>query len=383
MKTSENWMVTIKQNAKYFAFTLILFLAVVNTGCGGGGSSGSSSEVLPREEIIFNGIGPNGIFDPALAFDPVTNRIWMSYSEVGDSAMWPGQNTTIDTRLAYSDDAGANWYDANLEINTSIDVTLPLPQPNNAGTWVNEVSSIVHDPGAPAEERWKILSHHYLTINGVTHYEIGWIAMKTAPSPEGPWSTERKLFAGALYDSASYGAPEVQLDQLDPELNFCQIFSEPGMVSTAEALYVVLLGIDPTVGNRIILLKWSYPNPSGEWQYLGSFLLGNLDGPLFGYDAFTAPDMFIKGTTHYLITSPRTGNKYLGTFVFEIEDLDSATLIRTGVVPDLIMELYGSDGSHNGAAGYVAEATASGIIYSEVFITPTPFFRIYASHRNP
>ncbi len=365
---------------------MILLIAVVNTGCGGGGSSGSSSGssgALSPEEITFNGIGPDGIFDPALAFDPGTSRIWMSYSEVGDSAMWPGQNTTIDTRLAYSDDAGATWQDAGLEINTALDVILPLPSPNDAGTWVHEVSSIVYDPGAPAAERWKILWHHYLTINGATHYEIGWIAMKTAPAPDGTWSAERKLFAGALYDSVTYGAPEVQLDQLDPELNNCQVFSEPGMVATADALYVVLLGIDPTVGNRIILLKWPYPNPSGEWQYLGSLLLGNVDGPLFGYDAFTAPDIFIKGSTHYLIISPRTGTKYLGTFVFEIEDLDAATLIRTGGVPDLVIELYGEDGSHNGAAGYVAEATASGIIYSEVFITPSPFFRIYASHRNP
>ena len=380
-------MVTIKRYAEYFACALIFFIAVVNTGCGGGGggSSGSSSGALSPEEITFNGIGPDGIFDPALAFDPGTSRIWMSYSEVGDSAMWPGQNTTIDTRLAYSDDAGATWQDAGLEINTALDVTLPLTPPNDAGTWVHEVSSIVYDPGAPAAERWKILWHHYLTINGVTHYEIGWIAMRTAPAPDGPWSAERKLFAGTLYDSVTYGATEVQLDQLDPELNNCQVFSEPGMVATADALYAVLLGIDPTVDNRIILLKWPYPNPSGKWQYLGSLLIGNVDGPLFGYDAFTAPDMFIRGSTHYLIATPRTGTispTYLGTFVFEIEDIDAATLIRTGGVPDLVMELYGADGSHNGAAGYVAEATASGIIYSEVFITPSPFFRIYASHRN-
>ncbi len=384
MYTIERLRLTLKFHPVFYAI-ILLFFSFTMISCGGGSSSSSSPDEPPSKEILFNGIGSKGIFDPSLAFDAGTSRIWMSYSVVDQSVMWPAQNDTIGTRLAYSDDGGANWQDAGLEISTASDVNLPLPAPNNAGTWNHEVSAIVYDPGAPVSERWKMLWHHYLWINGGRFFQHGWIAMKTSPAPDGPWSNERKLFVGSIYDSANdanIGPPEVQLDQMDAELNSCLAFSEPGMVATADALYVVLLGVE-SADNRIVLLKWPYPNSTGLWQYRGSFLTGSIDAASFGYDGFTAPDMFAMGSNYYLITTPQTANKYLGTFIFEIEDLDTASLKRSAGIPDLVMEIYGAGGSHNGAAGYVKEATSSGIIYSQVFTTPPIYFRIYKSLRNP
>ena len=385
-------MVEIKMIRKVNVINLasilvVIFLMIIVYSCGSGGSSSAPPEnVPPPEEINFSGIGTKGIFDPSLAFDPSTNRIWMSYSVVGDSVMWPGQNDTIGTRLAYSDDAGTNWQDAGLEVNTALDVVLPLPSPNDAGTWNHEVSAIVYDPAAPVNERWKMLWHHYLWVNGARHFEHGWIAMRTAPAPDGPWSSERKLFVGSMYNTVNdvtIGPPEVQLDQLDVELNNCLTFSEPGMVATTDALYVVMLGAETPPDNRIVLLKWPYSNPSGLWEYIGSFLVGNVDAASFGYDGFNAPDMFTMGSNYYLIVTPQTANKYLGTFIFEIEDLDTATLKRSAGIPDLVLEFYGEAGTHNGASGYISEATSSGIIYSEVFVIPPLFFRIYKSNINP
>lgn len=39
-------------------------------------------------------------------------------------------------------------------------------------------------------------------------------------------------------------------------------------------------------------------------------------------------------------------------------------------------------GHHNGATGYITEATASGLIYCEALLAPPLFFRIYASRVN-
>ena len=353
-------------------------------GCNSGDPGRTPSEPLP-EEIVFDGIGTRGIFDPCIALDPDTGRIWMSYSLVGDSAMWPDRNSTVSTRLAFSDDAGKTFQGAGLPVNTAEDVVLPLAPPNDAGTWNHEVSAIACDPGAPADQRWKMLWHRYLWVNGIQHFEHGWIAMRTAPAPDGPWSAERKLFAGSLYDSANdvtIGPPEVVLDQLDPALAGCLAFSEPGMVAAPDALYVALLGPEFD-DNRILLLKWPHPNPAGTWQYLGSFLTGKANAAPLGYDGFSAPDMFAEDDTFFLMVTPQTANRYLGVFVFEIEDLEQAKLVQDAGGPVPVMELYGADTTHNGAATYIPEASQCGILYSEVYPTPPLYFRIYKSFRFP
>jgi hypothetical protein len=351
-------------------------------------SSGVSDDVVPSPgtpvEISFAGVGPRGIFDPSLALDPGTGRIWMSYSEVRDSVMWPGQNTVVQTRLAWSDDAGANWSDAGIQVNLAQDVILPLAPPNNAGSWIHEVPTIVFDPGAPANERWKIVWHRYLQVNGVQHFEHGWIAMKTASAPAGPWSLERKLFTGSLYDPINdtiIGPPEVRLDQLDADLNFALVFSEPGLVATADSLYVAILAAGATSPDQeIVLVK--LPHASGVWEYKGALLTNAQDGPFFGVDGFSAPELYLKDSTHYLLVTPQTSDLYSGTYGFAILDLENATIERSGGLPVPILQHMGTAGSHNGATGYIPEATASGFIYSEALPTLPLFFRIYASRLN-
>ena len=362
--------------------TTALILLLLFAGC----SSSSPPPAATSVEITFAGVGQNGIFDPSLATDPATGRIWMTYSEVSDSVLWPTQNTRIETRLAFSDDAGASWTDTGTVINPAEDITLPQPAPNNAGTWTNEVSALVHDPGAPASERWKLLWHRYLQINGNRAFQHGWIGLRTAAAPTGPWSAERKLFVGLLYDpvnDVTIGPPEVQLDQLDAELNAVLVFTEPGMVATAGSLFVALLAGEGTSQNgRIILLE--LPHASPTWRYRGSFLVNAQDGPALGFHGFSAPALYVQGSTHYLLATPQTNDMYQGTFVFEIADLQTATLVRAGSVPTTILEVPPSTpGVFSGAAGYVSEATASGIIISEAVLTPPVFFRIFASRLIP
>ncbi len=310
----------------------------------------------------------------------------MSYSEVTDSEMWPEQNLPVQTRLAWSADEGDTWTDSGSVVNPAQDVILPLDPPHNAGTWVQEVPALILDPGGQADERWKLIWMNYLQINKAPFYIHGWLALKTAPTPVGPWSSERKLFAGVWYDpinDATIGPPEVFVNLLSPELSTVAILAEPGLLATAEALYVVMFAAESDLETeKIILLKWQHPD--GPWQYLGSFLNNRVDGPLLGFDGFNAPELFVQNDTIYLIVTPHSAARYQGTLVFEVTNLETATLKRVDGTPTSALEIYGVNGTHNGAAGYHEKATASGLIYSEVDIYQEPlFFRIFKSGITP
>ena len=361
-------------------FTNLLF----SLGCGRGGSATPTAPISTSPvELDFASLGANkGIFDPSVAQDPTTARLWMSYSLVTHSDLWPLQNDKISTRLAFSDDQGSSWTEGGLFLHEAQDVALPVAPPNNAGTWNHEVSSLVYDPGALPNERWKLFGHHYLWMNGTRMFEHGWISLKTAANPQGPWSAERKMFTGSLYNAvndAIIGPPEYRLNVNFPQLADCLTFSEPGCWATANSLYLALLAATGS-GNRIVLLKLTHA--SGNWELVGT-LLTAADASHFGYDGFTAPEICQVNGTFYLIATPQTNGKYLGTFVFQIEELESATIARTDGYPDLVTAIYGADTTHNGAATYVASATGCGILYSEVFVTPpNVHFQIYKSQVN-
>jgi hypothetical protein len=330
--------------------------------------------------IEFAGVGQLGIFDPSLQQDSGTRRLVMSYSAVEPSAMWPSQNTQINTRMAHSDDGGTTWNDDGT-VNQAVDVALPLTPPLDAGTWVHEVSRVVHDPFAPVGEQWLLFWHRYLEINNVRHFEHGWIGLRTAsaPTPVGGWSAERKLFAGTLYDSGNnvtIGPPEVSLSALHADLANCAVPTEPGALATANALYVSLYcaAVDVTQGRQVLLRKL---RSNGNWEYVGTLTDNANDAQLLGYDGFSATELMAQGGKNYLMVSPENGTTYRGCLVFEIADLDTATLVRSGGQPVIVARINEKTGGFRGACGY-EPTSASGIMYSEAF-SDNPVFRIFMS----
>ena len=157
-----------------------------------------------RQQISFDSQSVLGIFDPNLAANPNDNNVWMSYSEVKKSTLWPEQNFhVVSTKLAVSNNQGEDWLEV-AALNPAQDVTVQLAAPLDAGTWVSEVSSLVYDKGASTQEKWKLIWHHYLQINGDRKFEHGWFGYKTATSPqELAVAQEIKLFAGFGYDAVN------------------------------------------------------------------------------------------------------------------------------------------------------------------------------------
>lgn len=393
------------------AFGAVLLLLGCAPSSDGSGSTPAPVPIpTPQpERITFTGMGANGIFDPSIARDPASARLWMSYSAVDPSVMWPTLSVdAVATRLAFSDDNGKTWTDSGMIVNSFLDVNLnpPLASPLDAGTWVNEVSQLIYDPDAISAEKWKILWHHYLTLNRLPvddrrRFEHGWIAMRMAATPEGlAAAPEIKLFAGKIYDTGNNvtGTPLVQLDTLDPALNSCAVFTGPGMVAAAGALYVSLqceafdLTVSPPapIDRLIVLLKCANGScgSAASWSYQGT-VLNKSNADAFGFDdGFADSGLFAAAGSVYLVVTPvqKIGAPwpayYNGCYVFKFADIDAALLQKTGAQPTLIGAVNGTSGSFNGACGYHASASNSGMLYSELVTSATDRFQMFMSHIN-
>lgn len=341
--------------------------------------------------------GDNGSYDPTLAGDPETGRVWMVFSRVDGE----GGSGKISSYLAYSDDHGDTWCYVN-QINASSDVDVAsLPQEYEGSTsahWSHEVPSIVYDAGAPEAKRWKMTWHRYLHVkdnvqgNDDRKFSSGWIGMKEASSPELlAQAPEIKLFSAVGYykdsetenfNNANGGLPEVKLHELDPALSNGLVFTESGMHVFNGELYISLLMGDLTNGNAIILIK---ENSSGAWDYV-STLLTSVDALTINssWTGFSATDLFAVNNKAYLLVSP-VSSLYEGLALFEL-DVNTGSLVDLdGNVPDTIWNLAktaGSDIIQTGVGTYDELCFNSGIIYGDAVIDE-PQFRVYASGYIP
>jgi hypothetical protein len=354
-------------------------------------------------------VSAGGTFDPSLADTPPGQPAWMSYSAVDPSPRWPGKNTrTITTRIARSDDGGSTWVDLGLQINGLKEVQLGG---SRGGSWNNEVSSLVFDPVAPPEARWKLFWHHYLVVGTDGQFQNGWIAYKHAATPADLASArEIKLFGAMAYnhdndklDSATgsplEGPPVVDVTKLDTGLSRCVALSEPGAMVTPGGLYVTVDCFLPKVSSvigllgmglfgvkdQIILLKCAapcHPARPDSWKYIGAVLTPD-DADSYGYNSLSGTDLFTANGRIYLLASPVTnkpvGNAYNGCDLFRFKDLDTGTLERTGGHPTRLMKIHGDPDTFNGACTYQASVPKVGFLYGQITFAALPIFHIYAT----
>jgi hypothetical protein len=370
--------------------------AVLLAACssGGGATSGSASGSGATAIEVAGAPAANGVFDASLTEDGA-GALWMSYSAVNVSPNDP-LLPQVGTRLARSADQGRHWTDAGVAPNSPLDVRVPDGQGGNTwATWQYEVSRLLYDPYATdANQRWKLLWHRYLQadLGGSAQrlFQHGWIGLATAPSASGPWSGERKLFAGAAYDpvnDATLGIPEYNLAALYAgagQLGACLAFTEPGMLATASGIYISLKCATGAATGKVILLRCGNAFAAGSCVYRGD-LLADGEAQAFApsgesYDGFSASELVAAGGANYLFVTPTQspGDQYRGCLVFAVQNLEAATLVRDAGNRPLAVKRIGGASSFHGACGYAAGASASGIIYGE-YRTGAPSFRLYGS----
>lgn len=381
-----------------FGAILGLLAVLLLGGCGNGRSGGGGGGIGPlgaESPVTVAGVSPTlGIFDPSLT-EVSSNSLWMSYSTVNVSSNDPIL-PNVSTRIASSINRGRTWTDVGSAPNFAQDV----PVFDNTGlillywtTWQFEVSRLVYDGfDSDPNRRWKLLWHRYLqsAADGVAArlFQHGWIGYSTAPNATGPWSSERKLFVGSLYDSAAndsvIGPPEYNLATVFPDLSSCAVFTEPGMLATASGVYISLHCASASAGasGKVVLLRCTGTFAPNNCTYRGDLLTAG-EAQQFAptgqtYTGFSATDLVAVGNRNFLIVTPTSSDEYRGCLVFEIASLDNATLIRSSGNPVLLKRIGGSAATgFHGACGYTPGATVTGIIYGKFAPTANPLFRLF------
>ena len=328
-------------------------------------ASGSYPRAIPLAT------GPDGAGDASFAVDPDGTRTWMSYSSV---APGPGSLELVSTRLAYTDDGGATFCDAG-EINPAAAITSPPTElAGVAAFWNHEVSTLIYDPFAPADEAWRLEWQRYLIANtgaaDPREFQYSWIEERRAASPMAlATAAEHKLFGGAAYAStpdveayndAVIGPPELQFGAIDPALADCAVLTEPGLLATASSRWLALLCAtgDPAT-SRIVLVA----DPrTGSWQY-ASRLLGESEAQHVNaaLDGFSAPALFSAAGATYLLATPTAGDSYLGCLEYELT-LPAGTLVDANAdgQPDPLRSAMGT--GFSGACAYDASLGANGFV---------------------
>ena len=356
-----------------------------------GGDSAAPPAPLPVE--VAGGAGAHGMFDPSLARDPATGRLWMSYSAVVPVASDPpGAPWGVGLRLAWSDDRGGSWQDAGVwaspfgETTLAVDLPASPEPPIPAGSPIalqSETSTLVHDPG-DASTPWKLLWHQVPWANGSPYFvSYSWIAMKAAATPEAlAGALPVALFGGhGLQDAL--GTPAIALDTTAPELSGC-VFAEPGLLASPGALQLTLdchvLG--PTATSSVVLFECASPCAMAEaasWRYVGRILDAadaQAVGP--GYTGFSGTALAEQGGSTYLLATPVVGERYDGCRVYRFADLSTGALERSAGRPVTVRRVSGLPGTHHGACAHHEELDA-GILYSQLMGLSPPDFRVYGS----
>lgn len=371
-------------------------------------ATASGSGTQSSTQILFPGVGSHGIGDPSLAQDSTTSRVWMTYSAVDPSPTWPTINTNVvSTRLAYSDNQGVTWTDSGSVVNSVVEHSMPLVTAAPDGSWINETSQLVYDPGASTGQHFKLIWHHYLLAGiGGAHpasapqFQDSWLAIKMADSPEQLASaTEIKLFAsntnnyydtnasisGSPIYSPVSGDPAIWLNVALPALGSCLVFSEPGMYATSSALYLTTT-CSTGADNWVVLLKCSSPcnvTSASSWTYITT-LFNDAAAATYGFDTgFTASSLFEgnDGNVYISVTPQQTSgalwpNYYEGCYVFKFSNIDSGSV---GTTP--VKQIAGTSGSFNGACAY-NKASSTGVMYMQVNTNVTNEFQVFSSGIN-
>jgi hypothetical protein len=361
----------------------------------------SSADEIARSttsQALLVGVGARGVFDPSVAEDPATHRLWMSYSSFDVSSR---SRSGVNLRIAYSDD-GETWQDAGV-VQPFTDVVVgPLTateagevdvEAGSGGTWQNETSTLVYDDHAPREQRWKLFWHQTLWANDVPRYaSYSWIALKMADSAENlAHAPSIKLFTGYMARKAGESAempafsplpqpPAIQLDKKDPQLGAC-MFGQPAAISAPDGLYLALdcawLGTRPLL--HTALLRCAYPGcnvtDAASWTAVGR-LTEPRDGPQLDeqYKGFGGTSLVESGGHYYLIATPivSADNRYDGCLVYRFEDLNYGKLER-GRRGKLVVAqtVHGIPETHHGACA-AHSRLKGGILLSQIASSAAP-----------
>ncbi len=384
---------------------LLIFLPVLSHAATKLSKRQLSHNQTEATEIRFSHPGYYGAFDPSVEGDPRNpNWVWMAYSS-GEENLPPhddADSSTIVLRLAKSEDGGRSFVD-QMELSPRMQQRIMIPGGIPA-IWHYEVPSLVRDDQAPADERWKVFAMRYLKINrrhcnpatqpcdNGRFYSHSWIAYRSAPEPEGPWSPEKKFLSGSVYNESNtlvdtlsplMSAPLLR-HTMSTALQNCAAFTEPAAVSTTHGLYIAFTCATGNADtDRIITLK---RDQNGQWYYRG-VLFDAEKARSIGLPSMDAADLFaFSGKIYLSLSAHLPGHLYQGCHVFEVTNLSTSQLRMVGETQPAVVSRIPSLGAHlNGGCTYDRQSGAMGMYIFERLPTlqTQPFLKIWATEQSP
>ncbi len=380
------------------SFTTVLLLNLIACGKSQGDDSGDDSGVdgvetscelptatileLDDEVSVTSDPGATyGWFDPSVVHPAGSAKGYMSYSVVDGEV---GSHVMVHTRIASSADGGATW-DYEAEVNSNEPLTIDCGSSTCTGVYNHETSSLVHDPDDPDGTRaWKLFTHSYLLTEEGTLYTLGYLAMWTASSPEGPWSGPSNVIGWTSISDLSSDGAATLLQDIDA-LSDCVAITEPSLRLRSDGSLDLAVGCAYEGGWKIRIEKLNSTDHAQSWTHVAS-LLGPSDAEDWGYfESVNAAQLFEVEGTEYIIATPRGETAggfdgYRGCFVVELESDGSTRRCDDGRAK-VVRVLDTPDNSFTGACGWDAGTDSEmGYLMSVLRLDLSPqFFHFYAS----
>ena len=284
-----------------------------------------------------------GYADPSLRKDPLSKRLWMSYS-------WPHVETlngramgSVDIHLAYSDDGGKTWqYQGRLWPSF---VATDKGGTGATGYTSNEVSNIYPALNGQTVTWYGIHESYFVPAGGyrqrsATSFRL---QISQAATPQG-LATADTAILGSATTATGWGI-NTRLSTLSPAVQNCTIFTEPALYAQNGILYLMThclvpagSGINSPVSNLVVFAT----QPTGDvrtwkWRYVGTLLKGSDVSALgiAGAQGFTQGDLAKSkaGNLVLIVTpdasvSPPTLLNHFGCWVLQMNAIDPPGMRR-------------------------------------------------------
>jgi len=290
---------------------------------------GRPSGGLSYEKLVIQGDSPrNGIYDPSVEYDADGSVGWLAYTGVEKD------RELLDIRVAKSLDNGRTWrYVQKVNRARYDDFLLPTGK-KLPGSWIYEVSTLLHDPADKGRE-WKLYAHKYFhRIEGKKISRVPQsfsIVYQYAKDPAGRWSDEITLFGARKFPLPPHLRPRYNLNKLHPDLKHMQAYSEPGSLVFGDTLYLNLIALAKRGKERRLILLASQDH-GRTFSYAGT-LADNDDARALGCEALGGASIFTQNGKAYLLavivrSEQKPDVKFDGAYLFEFTDIARAKLKR-------------------------------------------------------
>ncbi|MFQ5407416.1 MAG: sialidase family protein [Anaerolineales bacterium] len=286
-----------------------------------------------------------GYGDPALRADAETGRLWLLYSSIGVHVAaadgGPMIDPSISTHLAYSDDNGVSWT-FERPVWPSQAETYPASAAPE-GYSIHEVSTLAPF-GAEAAQGWYAAHLRYWLPRGGgmpgRRADSMHLRLTSAPTATGLGDGPEIALGGPL--TAPGWESALSLSTLHPDLNGCDLWTEPALFAQDAQLYLLAQCIafdktaDPWRRTPAAEFIGLFAAEGGgdvqalDWRWVGK-LTDAADAAALDADVLTQADLApARDGALLLILTPKTldPDRHHGCRVLEVSALDPPALAR-------------------------------------------------------